>query len=168
MKKIKDFVTYLNAQVKNNSLYLWGGQGENVLSYTPAKIVSRETSRANAGRVLITLGNKIKSGADMSQARYFDCSGLGVFWFMENELLNYDTTAQGLYNLCAPIELEKVKTGDMVFKKDSAGKVTHVGYVVDKNKSVIEAYGRDVGVIKKKLGEGSNFNCAGRPKFKWE
>lgn len=167
MVKIKDFITYLNAQVKNNSLYIWGGQGEYVLNMKPATIIAKETSHTNAGRVLRLLSERVKNGADMSNARYFDCSGLGVYWFLENELITTDTTANGLKNLCDIIPIDKTRAGDMVFKVDSRGKASHVGYVVDNKGNVIESAGRDIGVVKSTI-ESGKFTVAGRPRFNWK
>ena len=46
------FVKLAEDEVKNNSLYLWSGQGETVLKTTPEKLLKRETSAANVGRIL--------------------------------------------------------------------------------------------------------------------
>ena len=76
-------------------------------------------------------------------------------------LLKYDTTADGLYKKCTKKYLANIKKGDFVFKVNSDGKATHIGYVVNDNKAIVEAYGRDKGVILATLGKGSDFNKAG-------
>jgi cell wall-associated NlpC family hydrolase len=97
----------------------------------------------------------------MSRAKCFDCSGLIVYYLIKMGLLKYDTTADGIWKKCKEKKLSKVKKGDFVFKVNSSGTATHIGCVVDDNKSVVEAYGRDKGVIIATIGKGSNWNKAG-------
>lgn len=46
------FQKYLKEQLDNGSIYLWGGQGETLGELTDAYIKKRETSAANAKRVI--------------------------------------------------------------------------------------------------------------------
>lgn len=150
MIKTKDFVERAHAEVLNKSLYLWGGQGEGVLSTPPEKIVAMETSLENAGRIFVTLGNRLKSGQDMKKAKYFDCSGLVVWILTCMKLIKGDYTANEIYNkLCYAIPREKLKGGDLVFKSRN-GRMVHVG-IYSKNYGVIEDAGRDEGVVEKPL-----------------
>lgn len=63
---------------------------------------------------------------------------------------------------CARICQGEVRRGDFVFKVDNKGKAYHVGYVVDDTLNVIEAQGRNTGVIKSPL---KGWNAYGRPPF---
>lgn len=170
---IKAFVKYLKRQVTNHSLYLWGGQGEPVEvegRVNVKMIANMESSEENARRVMNKLLDCYFSGYDMSEALFFDCSGLGVAYFLMKGFIKYDTTADGLYKLCPKHPaFENLKKGDMVFgSKSSAGKWGHVGYVGDKdadgNLTVYEARGRAYGVVCRKLSEGS-WTGTGRPDF---
>ena len=87
---------------------------------------------------------------------------------LENEgvdiLFGYpDTTADGMFKkYCTIITKAQLKRGDWVGKRNSVGKVTHIGYVVDDKLNVIEAKGRDYGVVKLPLSRG-DWNYYGRP-----
>lgn len=158
--KLSDFIKYLESHV-NKSIYVWGGQGENLSKLTEAKIRSMETSTTNANRA-IKLWKKRK---DIKGAKAFDCSGLGVNWFMLKGLLSYDTTAHGLMGKCTLIQKSHVRKGDWVFKcYSSSGRAYHIGYVVDDDLNVIESLGRDDGVVKRPLSKGG-WNKFGRPSY---
>lgn len=160
-EQIKEFCDYLMEQVNNHSIYVWGGQGE-LLYETPLETLAKmETSKTNFRRVCDLVNRSIQRGIDISLARLFDCSGLGTYKLIQMGLLKYDTTADGLYKKCTKKALANIKKGDFVFKVDSNGKATHIGYVVNDNKAIVEAYGRDKGVIMATLGKGSNFTKAG-------
>lgn len=173
-EQIKEFCDYLIEQVNNNGIYVWGGQGELVMETPLAKIKAMETGNTNFKRVVKLVNNHIQCDKNLSKSRMFDCSGLGVYKLLKMGLLKSDTTADGLYRKCIKKSLAKIKKGDFVFKvvvkttyDKKTGKTieteqaTHIGYVVDDSKTIVEAYGRDKGVIKAKLGNGSAFNRAG-------
>ena len=146
----KAFVEFAHKEVLNNSLYLWGGQGEFVLDQTPEYVIKKETNNTNAARVLTTLANKVGKGIDMTYAKYFDFSGLVVWLLTFLELITGDYTANDIYNkLCYAIPREKLKGGDLVFKSQN-GRMVHVG-IYSKNYGVIEAAGRDEGLVEKPL-----------------
>ena len=158
------FQKYLKEQLDNGSIYLWGGQGETLGELTDAYIKKRETSAANAKRVIKLRDARKKQYPNL---RAFDCSGLGVFLLQKHDVISSDMTANGLMAKCTPISKSKLQKGDFVFRKytygSNKGKAYHIGYVVD-DLYVIEAYGRDKGVIKRKLNTGgSNYwNAFGR------
>lgn len=162
MNKTQAFIDYLNDEVKNKSVYLWGGQGESLYDLKIGKLIQSETSHENAARVLELIAKKLRAGSNLKKARVFDCSGLIVQHLIESGRLKYDTTANGLYKLCDRIDLKDIGPGDLVFKVGANGVASHVGACVDEDRTVIEAFGRDKGVIKAKVGKGSAWNAAGR------
>lgn len=168
-EQINEFCKYLENQVKNNSIYVWGGQGELVMATPLCTLKNMETSNTNYKRVVKLVNNLIQCDKSLQHARMFDCSGLGTFWLVNEHILTSDTTADGLYKKCTLKPISNIKKGDFVFKvttttvkDDKTGtvkevkKATHIGYVVDNDKSIIEAYGRDKGVVKNKLYKGSS------------
>ena len=155
-KQIDEFVEYLLNQVKNNSIYVWGGQGELLMETTLATLKKMETGTTNFKRVVRLVNSLIQSDKSIQYSRLFDCSGLGTYKLLQMGLLKSDTTANGLYKMCTKKSIRKIKKGDFVFKVDSTGKATHIGYVVDDDNTIVEAYGRDKGVVKNKLGKGSS------------
>lgn len=97
--------------------------------------------------------------------RAFDCSGLGMFWLQNvSKMLKSDCNAHGLYGKCKKLKKADLRVGDFVFKINSTGRATHIGYVADTDINVIEALGRDAGVVKRPLSKG-NWNGFGRPPF---
>jgi len=162
MSKRDKLVKMANEEVQNNSLYLWSGQGEDVMKTTPEKIRKVETSDNNASRVLKALAGKINQGLNMKKAKYFDCSGLVVYILQKLEVIKDDYTAAGIYEkLCVPITKQDLKAGDLVFVK-SSGKISHVGIYAGDG-LVIEAAGRDIGVVKRGINKNS-WNVYGRLK----
>lgn len=165
MTKREKIAKLARDEVNNNSLYLWGGQGESVLKTTPEKIKKMETSPANAGRVLKAVANKITIDADLKKARFFDCSGLVVDILRQLEIIakDDDYTADGIYKkLCKPIKKDELRAGDLVFI-DAGSKKTHVG-IYEGDDICIEAAGRDEGVTSKMIYR-QKWNSYGRVKI---
>lgn len=164
MIKNKEWVKYLNEQVENGSIYLWGGQGEHKDTLTDTYIKAKETSASNARRVIALRDKRIKAG--YKDFRAYDCSGLGVYELLSKGEIKSDTTAHGLYNKCTHIKKTELTVGDFVFRKDSSGHVYHVGYVVTDNK-IIHAKGRNVGVVLETLNKNgtSYWNAYGRSEW---
>lgn len=164
MGKFKDFLSYLQQQVDTHSIYVWGGQGETGGKITEAWIRRMETSTANANRAISFWKKQIAAGYG-SKLRAFDCSGLAVYFLLANGLLKSDTTADGLRGHCEKINRASLRKGDWVFRV-SNGKAYHIGYVVDDKLNVIEAMGRDSGVVKRGLNASgtSYWNAYGRPR----
>lgn len=158
------FLDYLNDQVKNGSIYLWGGQGEDIQKCTDKYIKAKETSLTNAKRVIKLKNARLKAGK--IKAKAFDCSGLSMYWLLKEGYRATDTTADGLRKTCTTIAKSKLKKGDWVFRVKS-GKAYHIGYVYDNDLNVIESYGRDKGVIKRTLNAGGStyWNAFGRPSY---
>lgn len=170
---LNEFIQYLEEQACNHSIYVWGAQGQQGGEITEEWITKRETSAANTKRAIAFWKAQCEAGfAEVLRA--FDCSGLAMY-FLQNMkgVLKSDTTANGLMGHCDKLAKGDVRRGDWVFKtytKDSDdGKqkkcaAYHIGYVVDDELNVIEAKGRDDGVVKRPLKAGG-WNAYGRPSF---
>lgn len=169
MGVLQEFLSYLEEQKKNGSIYVWGAQGQGVETISESWIRRMETSRNNADRA-IALWKKRKAEGKAA-LRAFDCSGLIVYFFQNLKgVLKSDTNAHGLKGMCGQISQAQLLPGDFVFRVYTSGtnkgKAYHVGVVVDAQKSVIEAKGRDDGVLKRPLNaEAGYWNAFGRPGF---
>lgn len=154
------FINYLLSKV-GYSLYVWGAQGESIKSIVQEWVKKKETSSNNANRVMKLLDSLLKE-----DLYFYDCSGLGVDWLLKQGLIKSDMTANGMYNLCTKVSKSNLKKGDWVFILNSSGTATHIGYIVDNNLNVVESAGRDRGVVKRPLTQGSPngaWNAFGRP-----
>lgn len=163
---LNDFIAYLEEQVTNMSIYVWGAQGQKYPTLTAAWIKSKETNAVHRRDALKMYERACKAGHE-KDCRAFDCSGLGMYWLYNvKKIYKSDMTANGMKGKCKAISKGQVKRGDWVFRtyKTGAkkGQAYHIGYVVDEKLNVIEAKGRAYGVIKSKF-DGSYWNTYGRP-----
>ena len=157
--KAEEFTEYLKVQVRNHSIYVWGAQGQKKPTITEEWIRKREKTKRNADRAIAHWKKEVREGyGDVLRA--FDCSGLGVYFFLKHDLIDHDVNAEGLRKLCRSIERSELREGDMVFRMNS-GRAVHVGYAINEDR-VIEAKGRDVGVVESSAGGWDRF---GRPPF---
>lgn len=169
MGVLQEFLNYLEEQENNGSIYVWGAQGQGGDIISEAWIRRMETSRNNVDRA-IALWKKRKAEGKTA-LRAFDCSGLIVYFFQNLKgALKSDTNAHGLKGMCGQISQSQLLPGDFVFRVYTSGankgKAYHVGVVVDEEKNVIEAKGRDDGVVKRPLNaEAGYWNAFGRPAF---
>jgi len=163
-KLLKNFISYLLAQVANHSIYVWSGQGQDHTVISEAWIKNRETSTANAKRAIAYWLAQVAAGYG-DRLRAFDCSGLGVYWLLANGIIDRDRTAEDLRQLCDKVSV--AKPGDFVFRLRSNGTAKHIGYVVDDALNVIEAKGRDDGVcMTDDLAKNTGYwDEIGRPRF---
>ena len=152
-KKIDDFIAYLTSRL--GDAYVWGAQGERVDNRPDLEkwVRRKETSRANAERALAYIKKATKT-----PLYAFDCSGLIIHWLRDiRGLIDSDTNAQGLYRQCkqqGKLGAWQMQAGDLVFRYSFAvGKMGHVGVYVG-NGMVIEAQGRDAGVVMRHLSYG--------------
>ena len=169
MSKIDDFCAYLENEVKNHSLYCLGAQGESVM-HTDFSFLTDNEKNARVAQILEKMANLIANGVDLSKARFFDCSGLGIYYFLEKGYVKYDMTADMIYRICTPITKAELRKGDFVFQIDGNGKMHHIGYCVGKDDygdyRIIEAKGRSYGVVNSVYSE-KTWSHQARPKF-WE
>ena len=163
MKSLNSFIEHLEEEVRNHSIYVWGAQGQGKDTISEEWIKERETSAKNANRAIAYWKKQVEAGfGDVLRA--FDCSGLGMA-FIQNEtgISKSDMNANSMMGKCEIITKAEVCRGCWVFKV-SSGKASHIGYVVDDELNVIEAKGRDDGVIKRPLSKGG-WNAYGIPKY---
>ena len=158
MKKgnIDEFCKYLEEQVTNHSGYVYGSQGQSGSQITEYWI--RKMEQNTGGK---KVNGKYCSYADLavdfwktqcakgygSVMAEFDCSGLGVYWLLKNDVLGTDRTANGLYRMCEVTD--KPHRGYWVFRLNDEGRATHIGYCIS-DSEVIHAKGRVEGVVKEK------------------
>lgn len=156
------FIAHLEEEVANGSIYVWGAQGQGKDTISEAWIRKRETSSANAERAIKFWKKQVAAGYG-DRLKAFDCSGLGMA-FLQNEenIVQYDMSANGMLGKCERITKSQCRKGDWVFKCNNSGKATHIGYIVDNDLNVIEAKGRDDGVVKRPMN-AENWNVYGRP-----
>jgi hypothetical protein len=164
---LQDFINLLEQEVKNHSIYVWGAQGQKKPTITEAWIKSRETSTTNERRAIAFWKKQVAAGyGDVLKA--FDCSGLGIYCLQKLGIIKVDMTANGLMGKCTILSKSELKKGDWVFKTYTSGskkgKAYHIGYIVDDVLNVIEAQGRDAGVVKRTLSKGG-WNTFGRPSY---
>lgn len=159
---IDAFVQYLRTQLQNHSIYVWGAQGQAAPEITAQWIRRRETSNANAQRAIAYWQKQVAAGYG-NALRAFDCSGLGVYFFLQHGLLARDMTANGLLSLCTPIRENALLSTDFVFRVNRrTGVAYHIGYLADENGTVIEAKGRSEGVVQ---SASDGWDVYARPPF---
>jgi peptidoglycan hydrolase-like protein with peptidoglycan-binding domain len=154
---LQEFIDYLLSHV-DKSIYVWGGQGQDLSSLTEQKIKDMETSASNAERAI----KLWKERKDIPGAKAFDCSGLGMYFLQNLKGVYGDMTANGMKGKCQKLSKSQLKKGDWVFKCYASGSAYHIGYIADDALNVVEAKGRDDGVIKRALSAGG-WNYYGRP-----
>lgn len=172
MKKgnVSDFIAYLEEQVAHHSMYVWGAQGQTGNQITEYWI--RKMEQNTGGK---KVNGKYCSYADIAVDFWkrqceqgfhdvmsaFDCSGLGVYWLLKNDVIGTDRTANGLYRMCEVTD--KPKRGYWVFRLNDEGRATHIGYCVS-DSEVIHAKGRQDGVVREQIGKiGSYWHKVGIP-----
>ncbi len=156
---LNEFFASLEREVRNHSIYVWGGGGQMKPTITEEWIKKKENSSANAKRAIAFWKKQVAAGyGDVLRA--FDCSGLGTYCLGKSK-----SKANTMMGWTKKITRAELKAGDWVFRTDSGGKATHIGYVVDSALNVIESKGRDDGVVKRALNASGTtyWNRCGRP-----
>ena len=152
MSKRDEFLAAARSQI-NKGIYVWGAKGQDVSAMSEKERVKWITRRENDDeqnikRVLALYDKRVKAGVNPILA--FDCSGF-VYWCnVQAKIGNGRRTADSIYHsYCDPVET--VEAADLVFHHDGK-KIVHVGIYVGDD-AVIEAKGRDVGVVKSAFAE---------------
>lgn len=149
------FIKYVRSKV--GCAYLWGGQGESVYAMIKKTATSKCQSDDNTDKML-----KFLAAHGVKDMQFFDCSGLGVSYLLDQNAISYDMTADGFYRKCVKINQKDARPGDMVFLLNSAGKAHHIGYIVEDG-IVVHALNQTVGVIEEPLSKRKW--VYGRPDF---
>ncbi len=158
MKKTNALIERLEPCV-GRDIYVWGGQWHKVPS--EKWICDKETSASNGERAVKLYRKRLKTYKP-EDILGSDCSGLITEAMIQEGILPYDTTANGLKNRCRMIEKTQLKKGCLVFRVyktgSKKGQAYHVGIVCDDALNVIESKGRDDGVVKRTLNaSGSGY-----------
>lgn len=141
--KLNEFIEYLNTQV--GQPYVWGAQHLMLTSENYVLIITkREKETENRANAIAFCKKKFDDGATVLYA--YDCSGLGMY-LLQNvlKIFDHDLSANGMMGNCK--DAIEPKRGYWVFRLDSKGKATHIGYMVS-DTEVIHAKGRAYGVVK--------------------
>lgn len=158
-------INYAENAVKNHGIYVWGAQGQKEPRINEAWIKKKETSITNANRA-INFWKKQRNAGYGSVLEADDCSGLICQCLLAagSVTTDFDDTANGLLNQCTSISRSELKKGCFVGRR-SGTNTYHIGLVVDDNGAVIEAMGRDNGIVKRNINaSGSSYwNRYGRP-----
>ena len=140
---ITKFIEWLKKQI--GSVYVWGGQGE--VAFNEDWIRKMETSDKNADRAIAFYNKQQRLGLDPIAA--YDCSGLIVRFLIDNNIIQNDMSASGLYAIGSKLLRDEIKAGDLVFRHNGTC-IHHVGVYIGDG-MVIHAKGRDVGVVMEHL-----------------
>ena len=169
MAKLQEFIDYLNEQVKNHGIYVWGAQGQDSGTITEAWIRRREASTGGYGGgtsyadAAVAYWREQCSKGYQKVLRAFDCSGLGIYWLYNlKHLFSSDRNANGMMEACTLISFSERKKGCWLFRVNSSGRATHIGYMVD-DTNVVHAKGRAYGVVKE-AAKASYWHRCGIPK----
>ena len=162
MSKLDKALYFARKQVEHSSPYVWGGQGEKLAKLTAPRLAQMETSADNAARVIKFIFNNLK--AFDKHTKIFDCSGLICCALIYAGVLpkGSDYTAAGLYDKFNKIMFAARRAGDLIYKLDSSGNVTHVGICIS-DSEVIEMKGRDYGCIISQIND--SWTRANRPEY---
>lgn len=163
------FIEYLIEQVNNGSIYVWGGQGQKDPVVCEAWIRRREqdTGGTIVKKKYVTYADlAVKTWKARCKAGYkkvlraFDCSGLGVYFFLLHQLIKYDRSANGLRALCEKVSAPR--RGYWVFRiKD--GRASHIGYLIS-DTEIVHAKGRAYGVVREAY-DPKYWHEIGKPKI---
>ena len=162
MNKLDKTLYFARKQVEHCSPYVWGGQGEKLAKLTTLKLAEMESSSENAARVEKFI---FEHHNDFDKhTKIFDCSGLVCCALIYAGVLSKgaDYTAAGLYNKFNKIMFAARRAGDLIYKANGSGAITHVGICIN-DTEVIEMKGRDYGCIISRIND--SWTRANRPEY---
>lgn len=162
MGKLEKALYFARKQVEHSSPYVWGGQGEKLAKLTVLKLAQMETSADNAARVIKFIFNHLKLFD--KHTKIFDCSGLICCALIYAGVLpkGSDYTAAALYAKFNKILFAARRAGDLIYKVDSSGNISHTGICIS-NSEVIEMKGRDFGAVISTITD--SWTRANRPEY---
>ena len=143
-----DFISYLYKQLGN--IYCWGGNGEDATDYA---IDVMENSASNKRRAKAFLAKQKKAG--VQNIKMYDCSGLISRWLQDHGLAKGKCNCNKLWVMSSKITKTELRPCDLLFRGSDTDK-SHVGVYVG-NGMVIEAKGRDDGVIIRPIDATTNY-----------
>lgn len=141
---LTEFIEYLFEQI--NMPYIWGCQHTEVTPENYESVIDKhETSAKYREAAKKYCENLWEDGFEIAYA--YDCSGLGMYWLQNvQHIYAKDMSANSMKGCCELVSTEP-KKGYWVFRCDSSGKATHIGYMIS-DTELIEAKGRAYGVVK--------------------
>ena len=139
--------------MENGSIYVWGAQGQTGPAITEEWIHRCEVTEGGAKRAVALWKKRIAQGKG-DVLRAFDCSGLVMYYLQDLKgIYSQDMSSNTLKAKCQIISANELRPGDFVFRTyqsgNKKGRAYHIGVVVDNDRNVIEAKGRDDGVVKR-------------------
>lgn len=143
-----DFMAYLYKQLGN--IYCWGGNGEDATDYA---IDVMENNAINKRRAKAFLAKQKKAG--VQNIKMYDCSGLISRWLQDHGLAKGKCNCNKLWVMSSRITKTELRPCDLLFRGSDTDK-SHVGVYVG-NGMVIEAKGRDDGVIIRPIDATTNY-----------
>ena len=143
-----DFISYLYKQLGN--IYCWGGNGEDATDYA---IDVMENNANNKRRAKAFLAKQKKAG--VQNIKMYDCSGLISRWLQDHGLAKGKCNCNKLWVMSSRITKTELRPCDLLFRGSDTDK-SHVGVYVG-NGMVIEAKGRDDGVIIRPIDATTNY-----------
>ena len=141
---LTEFIEYLEDQLEQP--YCWGCQHTELTPDNYVEVITKkESSEKYRQQAIDYCDNLWENGWEVAYA--YDCSGLGMYW-LQNLMHIYekDMSANSMKG-CCELVTSAPKRGYWVFRCDSSGKATHIGYMID-DETLIEAKGRAYGVVK--------------------
>lgn len=161
----KEFCAEMEKVYTGHGVYIGAANGEKTEDMTFKRVKQLEDSyegrdhNSDIQRDLTYIGKCYGKGYDMSGSYAGDCSGQIVGAMRRLGIIKEtaDYRAKDFQTECTDVELKDLQYSDLVFdkKKDSKGKgtATHVG--VFDGEMVVESKGRDAGVVRRPVSEGS-------------
>ena len=141
---------YLETQVENHSIYVWGARGQGANVITEAWIRAKEASSAGGANAAtaIALWKKAVAAGYGELLKAFDCSGLVSAAMIYAGVADKRRDCDGIFALCK--QISAVKNGALLFRvnKQNKSDETHVGFYFDGFQ--YHAKGRASGVVKEK------------------
>ena len=155
---LTEFILYLESQITEP--YVWGGQHTKLTPQNYVSVITKMEKDATNRKNAIAYCEKMFQ-VGKTELFAYDCSGLGMYWLYNvKRIFDHDMTADSMMRKCEIVH--EAKRGYWVFRTDSNGKATHIGYMVS-DTELVEAKGRKYGVVRTKYNP-SAWNKIGKPK----
>lgn len=158
----KEFCDEMITVYENHGVYIGTGNGELTEELTIGKIrqmevnygYDRDRTNTNIRRDLAYIGKCYERGWGMSKSRSGDCSGQVVGCLRRLNVISEkaDYSCKTFMKASIPVQIKDLKPADLVFNKES--EPSHMGVYVGDG-YVIESKGRDEGVVKRNINDGS-------------